>query len=197
MKTIKSVCLALIWVAIVALIVGVMVYLSKMTNGFQEDFKTFYLEYEGKAITAKESKLSLKPDKENRFDIKYAMGFSVNDNADNTYSVEIIPSSAYDDLVYTVDGEEYSFGDIEGFTDIFKIERDEKYFTVKAPEDATLISLLSAKYPEQTVEVSSELAKENNYYYTLRVSTYSGSTVYNINFNFDLRISLDKDGIVF
>lgn len=197
MKTIKSVCLALIWVAIVALIVGVIVYLSKMTNGFQEDFKTFYLEYEGKAITAKESKLSLKPDKENRFDIKYAMGFSVNDNADNTYSVEIIPSSAYDDLVYTVDGEEYSFGDIEGFTDIFKIERDEKYFTVKAPEDATLISLLSAKYPEQTVEVSSELAKENNYYYTLRVSTYSGSTVYNINFNFDLRISLDKDGIVF
>lgn len=197
MKTIKSICLALIWVAIVALIVGVIVYLSKMTNGFQEDFKTFYLQYEGKAITAQESKISIKPDSDNQFDIKYAMGFSVSDTSDNTYTVEVIPNDDYDDLVYTVDGEEYSFGDIEDFSDIFKVERSDKYFIVKTPKDATLLSVLSAKYPEQTVEVSDELAKANNYYYTLRVSSYSGNTVFNINFNFALTINLDKDGIVF
>lgn len=197
MRTIKSICLALIWVAIVALIVGVIIYLSKMTNGFQEDFKTFYLQYEGKAITAQESKISIKPDSDNRFDIKYAVGFSVSDTSDNTYTVEVIPNDEYDDLVYTVDGEEYSFGDIEDFSGIFKVERSDKYFIVKTPKDATLLSVLSAKYPEQTVEVSDELAKANNYYYTLRVSSYSGNTVFNINFNFALAINLDKDGIVF
>ena len=197
MKTIKSICLALIWVAIVALIVGVIVYLSKMTNGFQEDFKTFYLQYEGKTITAQESKISIKPNSDNQFDIKYAMGFSVSDTSDNTYTVEVIPNDDYDDLVYTVDGEENSFGDIEDFSDIFKVERSDKYFIVKTPKDATLLSVLSAKYPEQTVEVSDELAKANNYYYTLRVSSYSGNTVFNINFNFALTINLDKDGIVF
>ena len=197
MKTIKTICIALILVAIVALIVGVIVYFSKMTNGFQEDFKTFYLEYEGKEITAKESKLSLNPDSENRFDIKYFVGFEPNENADNTYSVEIIPNGAYGDLVYTVDGKKYCYGDMENFAGIFKVERNEKYFTVTAPKEVTLMALLSAKYPEQAVELSGDFAEENNYYYTLRVSTYSGSTVYNINFNFNLRISLDKDGIVF
>lgn len=197
MKVAKDISFALIWVAVIALIVGLIVFFSKLTNGFQEDFKTFYLTYENTDITANDSKLSIKPHSENRFDVKYVLGFSPNENADKTYTVEIIPNSEYEDLTYTVDGETYLFGDIEDFSDVFNLEQAEDYFVLSVSDSLNLLSVLSAKYPDQTVEIPDKFATANNYYYILRVSTYNGKTVYNIKFNFDLKIDIDKDGVEF
>lgn len=197
MKGVKTLGRVLVWVFVFLVIAGIIGFFSTFTNGFQEGFKTFYLSYNESVFTAKESKVSFNPDSVNRFDVKYVLGFAVSENADKTYTVEIIPNSDYDELVYSVDGEEFLFGKIEDFTDVFLLDRTEEYFTVTVPENVNLISVLSAKHPNQTVKVPEKYAKVNNSYYTLRVSTYSGNISYDINFNFNAELNIDKDGLIF
>ncbi|MCH5146523.1 MAG: hypothetical protein J1F61_00785 [Clostridiales bacterium] len=197
MKVVKYIAFVLLGVAVVIFVGGIILAFARLTNGFKEDIKTFYIEYGDELITAKESKVSINRDSENRFNVKYALGFAVNDNADKTYTVEIIPNQTYKDLIYTVDGEEYQFGNIKDFSDVFEYKRAEEYFILRTSETVNLISVLSAKYPGRIVEVSDDFAKVNNYYYTLRVSSHSKKTVYNINFNFNAEINIDKDGVVF
>ena len=62
-KIIAYVLIALVLVAAVGLI-------YKFTNGFNEDFKTFYVEYAGKQILTADSKLDLKKAQTHTFNVK-------------------------------------------------------------------------------------------------------------------------------
>ena len=196
MKVVNKFFYVFLWVFIVLAIVAIIGFFSIFTNGFREDLKTFYLIYRGNLILSEESKVSLIYNKENRFEIKYQLGFGVNKTSDKTYTVEIIPNGVYSELTYTVDGEEHVFGDIEDFTDIFVLEKTEEFFTV-FPKAKTLNTVLSLKYPGHKVEVSDEYAEVNNFYYTLKVTPYKSDIVYNINFNFEHEINLDNGSILF
>lgn len=197
MKVVKNIVIALAWVAVIALIVGLILFLSKFTNGFQESFKTFYVSYGDTDITSKKSKISINRNSEHRFDVKYVFGSTVHDGADKSYKVEVVPNSEYEDLIFTVNGVDYFFGKIENLSDVFEIECNDTYFILRTSKTVNLISVLQAKYPDETVEVNENFAKANNYYYTLRVSSYNGKTVYDIDFNFNVEINIDKDGVVF
>ena len=57
-------------ILVLLLVAGLVAVIYKFTNGFNEDFKTFYVEHEGKQILAQNSELALEPGKTYRFDVK-------------------------------------------------------------------------------------------------------------------------------
>ena len=63
-KLITSILLALLLVGSIGLI-------AHFTNGFKENFKTFYITYEGEDILSEKSKLELPRGEEHRFDVTY------------------------------------------------------------------------------------------------------------------------------
>ncbi len=92
-------------ILVLLLVAGLVAVIYKFTNGFNEDFKTFYVEYEGKQILAQNSELALEPGKTYRFDVKYT--FDTQQSETKDYIVEIVPN-AEQDFEYLVDGEHIS-----------------------------------------------------------------------------------------
>lgn len=46
-------------ILVLALLAGIVAVIYRFTNGFNEDFKTFYVEYDGEQILTADSKLHL------------------------------------------------------------------------------------------------------------------------------------------
>ena len=57
------------YVLVLFLIITALGFAYKYTNGFNEDLKTFYIEYGGKQILTTESKMVLKTDAVHRFGV--------------------------------------------------------------------------------------------------------------------------------
>ena len=66
-KTIKIIT----YVLLALLLVGTIGLLARFTNGFKEDFKTFYITYAGEDILSEKSNLELSRGEEHRFDVRY------------------------------------------------------------------------------------------------------------------------------
>lgn len=147
------------------------------TNGFNEDFKTFYVEYNGNKIITTKSDLILEQGKEHRFDVKYT--FDILDTEPRGYKVKIIPNDEIE-LNFTVDDEEYSYSDETELTQAFEIEYDEAYFILKIPDGFSLFSLLSKLYEGKTIGIPDN--SDNLYLYTLVISSYNENVTYYINF---------------
>lgn len=56
---------------VLLLVAAAIGFTYKYTNGFNEDLKTFYIEYNGKQILTTENKLTLKKEAVHRFAVKY------------------------------------------------------------------------------------------------------------------------------
>ena len=90
------------------------------TNGFTSDFKTFYVESDGKRMLSDYDNYIMKQDAENKFVVKYTFG-AVNKDISG-YTLKIVPNVSHDnDFDFTVDGEIYSFGAEEDLTKGFDI----------------------------------------------------------------------------
>lgn len=77
--------------ALVALLlVGAIGLIYKFTNGFNEDFKTFYVECDGKQILTTDNKMTFVGGNVYKFDVKYT--FEKNDGQAKDYSVKIVPN---------------------------------------------------------------------------------------------------------
>ena len=74
-------------VLIVALAVGLV---FKFTNGFNEDFKTFYLERDGKQILTSETETSFTCGESYRYEVKYT--FDNDKSEPKGYNVKIVPN---------------------------------------------------------------------------------------------------------
>ena len=61
------------------------------TNGFTSDFKTFYVESDGKRMLSDYDNYIMKQDAENKFVVKYTFG-AVNKDISG-YTLKIVPSS--------------------------------------------------------------------------------------------------------
>lgn len=171
--------IAIIVVAVV-LIFGVgLIY--RFTNGFNEDFKTFYVEHDGKQILSTESTSRLAKGEDHRFDVKYTFDFVNSETRD--YSVKVYSNISKDEIFsYTVNGLELPYKNGIDLTAAFEIEKTETYFTVKIPGDASLQSVLQALYAGKTVTVDETIEYKQPYLYTLVVSSYNESVVYYIDF---------------
>ncbi len=184
-------------ILVLLLVAGLVAVLYKFTNGFNEDFKTFYVEHEGKQILAQDSELALEPGKTYRFDVKYT--FDTGQTEARDYSVEIVPN-AEQDFEYTVDGEIYLYSKAGDLSAAFSLKKQKSYFEITLREDMTLQSVLETVHPGQQVEVPEGASDGNPFPYALIVSSYNGNVSYRIAFDLGTDvtgITLDPPGIVF
>lgn len=150
------------------------------TNGFTSDFKTFYVESDGKRMLADCSNYIMKQDAENKFVVKYTFG-AVNKDISG-YTVKIVPNVSHDnDFDFTVDGEIYSFGAEEDLTKGFDITLNENDFVIKG--NYTMQSVLQRLYPEKKVKFNLDDVNNSVDNFTLLVYSYNGEAVVKIGFH--------------
>ena len=196
-------------VAAVALVVGAIAVIYKYTNGLNEAFKTFYVEYDGEKILTADSIIEFEPNVEYRFDVKYT--FEKSDAKPLDYNVKIIPNATYD-FDFTADDKRYKYSKAKELTAVFNVAKQDTFFTVLFTQEQTLTKVIGAVYDTDKVIVPSDLDDNCAKPYILVVSSYNDSVKYNIRFNikgvsnngkevtggFEIdEIVLDPDGIIF
>lgn len=184
-------------ILVLLLVAGLVAIIYKFTNGFNEDFKTFYVEYGGKQILTADSQLSLTTGKTHRFDVKYTFG---TENAEpKDYNVKVVPN-AQRDFDFTVDGERYLYSKQGDMTAAFGLKKSDTYFELVIPEDFSLEYALQSCYPGKEVVVSEEAADANSCPYMLVISSYNDSVVYHIALSVGAEVTgveLDPTQIIF
>ena len=120
-------------VLLVLLVLGAVGLLLRFTNGFTEDFKTFYLTHNDEQILNAQNEMVLDTGKEQRFDVHYTFE-TVMDNAPSGYSVKIVPKATEEtDFEFTVDGDKYLYSGEKDLTKAFDLVEDEDFFTLTSP----------------------------------------------------------------
>ena len=184
-------------VLVLLLLAGIVAVIYRFTNGFNEDFKTFYVEHDGEQILSADSKMSFKAGETYRFDVKYT--FDTDKSETKDYSVTIVPN-AEQDFEYTVDGETYLYSKAGDLSSAFALNKQDSYFAITLREDMTLQSVLETVHPGQQVKVPGTAADENPFPYALIVGSYNGNVSYRIAFDLGADvtgITLDPPSIVF
>ena len=184
-------------ILVLALLAGIVAVIYRFTNGFNEDFKTFYVEYDGEQILTAESKQHLVEGQTHRFDVKYT--FDTGNTKPKGYSVKVVPN-AERDFDFTVDGERYLYSKENDLTAAFGLNKQDTYFELVLPEDFTLRYALQSCYPGKEVIVPEEAGQGNPYPYTLVISSYNESVTYNIDLSVGEEVTgvtLDPEQIIF
>ena len=184
-------------ILVLALLAGIVAVIYRFTNGFNEDFKTFYVEYGGKQILTADSELSLTAGETHRFDVRYTFDTPQSDTKD--YSVKLMPN-AQRDFDFTVDGERYLYSKQGDMTAAFGLNKQDTYFELVLPENFTLRYALQSCYPGKEVVVPEGAMQGNPYPYTLVVSSYNESVVYRIALSVGAEVTgvtLDPSQIIF
>ena len=127
-------------VLVAALAVGL---IFKFTNGFNEDFKTFYLEQDGKQILVSETETAFRRGEEYRYETKYT--FESGKSEPKGYNVKVIPNGKIE-LSFTADGKQYSYADAKELTSAFSIKKEANAFTLTIPENQSLKGVLEKVY---------------------------------------------------
>ena len=184
-------------ILVLLLLAGLVAIIYKFTNGFNEDFKTFYVEYGGEQILTTESEMHLTSGNTHRFEVKYT--FDTENTEPKGYNVKVVPN-AQRDFDFTVDGERYLYSKQGDMTAAFGLKKSDTYFELSLPEDFSLEYALQSCYPGKEVVVPEEAAGANAYPYMLVISSYNDSVVYHIALSVGAEVTgvtLDPDHIIF
>lgn len=167
--------------ALLAVLVAAVVVIYRYTNGFNEDFKTFYLEYGGERIVTEENTATFWLGEENEYSVHYT--FDTKKSKVKGYNVRIMPNDKAS-FEYYVDGKKTAWKNGKDLTKLFTVEKEERSFTVTAAEGTTFETTLQALYAGKELDISgaAEYGKENPYLYDLVVSSYNDAVVYHIRF---------------
>lgn len=179
---------------VVIIIVGVV---ARFTNGFTDDFKTFYLKVEDKEIMSGSGGYEITRAKPMQVEVKYTFSFATDEN--KGYNVKIVPNTAdkNQDFSFTVNGENRQFQAETDLTDGFEIEKSETSFKV-TPKGENLTGVLQAIYPGLDTAQIEE--KAYNDMFALVVSSYNEKASVTIYFTLSSKVTgvrLDKEAIVF
>ena len=184
-------------ILVLTLLAGIVAVIYRFTNGFNEDFKTFYVEYDGKQILTTESEMRLVSGNTHRFDVKYT--FDTGNSEPKDYNIEVIPN-AERDFDFTVDGERYLYSKESDLTSAFGLNKQDTYFELAIPQGFGLEYVLQSCYPGKEVVVPEEAEQGNPYLYTLVISSYNESVVYRIDLSVGEEVTgvtLDPEQIIF
>ena len=179
---------------VVIIIVGVV---ARFTNGFTDDFKTFYLKVEDKEIMSSSGGYEITRAKPMQVEVKYTFSFATDEN--KGYKVKVVPNAADKsrDFSFTVNGESRQFQAETDLTDGFEIEKSESTFKV-TPKGENLTGVLQAIYPGLDTARIEE--KAYNDMFALVVSSYNEKASVTIYFTLSSKVAgvrLDKEAIVF
>ena len=184
-------------ILVLLLLAGLVAIIYKFTNGFNEDFKTFYVEYGGEQILTTESEMHLTSGNTHRFDVKYT--FDTENTEPKGYNVKVVPN-AQRDFDFMVDGERYLYSKQGDMTAAFGLKKSDTYFELVIPEDFSLEYALQSCYPDKEVIVPEEAVGTNAYPYMLVISSYNDSVVYHIALSVGAEVTgvtIDPSHIIF
>ncbi|MCM1532390.1 MAG: hypothetical protein NC114_08985 [Ruminococcus flavefaciens] len=166
---------------VVLMLAAAVGFAYKYTNGFNEDLKTFYVEYNGRQILTTENKLTLKKEAVHRFDVKYT--FDKDDDEPKGYKVKIV-SNMTRDFDYTVDGEKYLFSKTGDLTAAFEPIMHDASFELYFPESLSFSEILKKAHNGTSVSVPNDALTNNPYPFRLQISSYNDNITYNFDFTF-------------
>ena len=184
-------------ILVLLLLAGIVAVIYRFTNGFNEDFKTFYVEYGGEQILTTESEMHLTSGNTHRFNVKYT--FDTENTEPKGYNVIVVPN-AQRDFDFTVDGERYLYSKQGDMTAAFGLKKSDTYFELVIPEDFSLEYALQSCYPDKEVVVPEEAEEANACPYMLVISSYNDSVVYHIALSVGAEVTgvtLDPSQIIF
>lgn len=180
------------YLAIVLVFVLGVGFLAYFTGGFTSDFKTFYVEIDGKEVMTSANGYRMTPEKPLSVNIKYTL----TDEAQG-YSVKVVPNSLEGkDFDFSLDDDVYSFQAEKDLTNGFIVERKDDSFTIKPV--GGIVDILQAVYPNNKVGDCRKYVYDNMY--TLVVTSYNGKQSVSINFSIPETVTgveLDKTTIIF
>lgn len=177
----KTVAKIIAYVLVALVLAGIVGLIYKFTNGFNEDFKTFYVEYKDKQILTAESKLILEKPQTHTFTVKYM--FDNDKSEPKDYKVKIVPNVARD-FDYTVNDEKYLFSKTGDLTAVFGLKKGKTQFSLTFDEDFDLQKALQSLNGGNNVNVPDDAETNNPYPFRLTVSSYNEKVIYHI----DLKI---------
>lgn len=187
-KNVSSISKLITYVIVLVLLALTVGTIAFFTNGFTDDFKTFYIEYNGKKYVKAEENLFLADGRNHRFDCKYTFGKLVKDEPKG-YTVKIVPHTTEEtDFEFTVDGITYKYSKESDLTKGFNIDLQETFFIISLPCGIELQDVLQKIYSGKEVAVPDSL-RDTEYYFTLTVSSYNNNVTYRFNFNFETLVS--------
>lgn len=180
------------YIAIVLVLVLGVGFLAYFTGGFTSEFKTFYVEIDGKEVLTSASGYTMTTDKPLTVNVKYTLT-----DENQGYSVKVVPNALEGkDFDFTLDGDVYSYSSEKDLTDGFIIERQDGSFTIQPVGGIT--DILKAVYPSSKIDDCRKYSYENMY--TLIVSSYNGNSSVSINFSIPENVTgieLDQTHIIF
>lgn len=180
------------YIAVVLVFVLGVGFLAYFTGGFTSEFKTFYVEINGKEIMTNASGYEMTENEPLTVNVKYTL----TDQAQG-YAVKVVPNALEGkDFDFKLDEDVYSYQAEKDLTDGFVIERSETSFTIKPKGGIT--DILQAIYPNNVVEDCRDYAYENMF--TLVISSYDEQSSVTVNFSIPEKLSgieLDKSKIIF
>ena len=194
---IRTVATILAYIAGILVLVAVVGLVYRFTNGFNEDFKTFYIEQNGKQILSSDSDLILVTSNTYRFEVKYT--FDTDKSEPKDYKVQVVPNAARD-FDFTVGEDRVLYSKVEDITSAFGLKKHDTFFEITTGTDMSLQSVLSKCYPGEEVIVPKEAQEGNEYPYKLLVSSYNESIVYQIRLRIGTKVTgvtLDPSEIIF
>ena len=178
-NTVAKIIQVILSALVVAGLVAGVVFIYKYTNGFNEDFKTFYVEYNGNKILTAESEIELKTDNRYRFNVKYI--FDKPNAEPRGYNVKIVPHVTKD-FIYYVDGEPHSFSKID-LSYAFSLWKYDSYFDIQLTRDLTFGNVLRRAAQGGAITMLPDNAlTDNPYPFTIQISSYDNSVTYNVHF---------------
>lgn len=197
----KKVSKILGYILIALILVGVVGGIAFFTNGFTDEFKTFYVNIDNNKFLDSNSNIKFVLNEDMRFDVAYTFG-AFNKEHNNEYSVKVVPNVKGDnDFSFTVDGQAYQFSYEKDLTKAFEIKKYDTYFTLNL-KHTKLQEVLSKVYVDKAVVVADFVPVDCSYF-TLLVTSYNGKS----QLTFDLPaemlytivtgVELDKNEVTF
>ena len=187
------------YILLILAVAGIVGFFAFFTNGFTEEFKSFYIEQDGKPVLNTNTSTNMDFGKTYSFNIKYVFD-GMTDSESKGYFVKIVPNTNTDtDFLFTADGEELLFSSINELTSAFTINRQTDSFTLTIPEKFSMADVLGKIYKDSEIILPEDF-DESEYWYRLEVSSYNGEITYNINFRLGAdvhSIELDYSQIIF
>lgn len=111
-------------------VIGSISIFYKYSDGFESEFKSFYVEVDGETITSEKKGFVLS--KYEPFEVNVGYLFNSIDENKSGYSIKIEPNTNKDtDFYYTVNDRTIYFSDTRDYSAGFDIEKKEDSFTIR------------------------------------------------------------------
>lgn len=176
-------------VLVLHLLAGAIVAIVKLNGNINSTLNPFYITVDGVKISDHADKYALSC--YTPLNVEVNNSFLSVSTQKKEYSVKVIPSGIAD-FTFTLEGEDMKFSDETDLTLGFDITPTENGFTF-APKGSVL-TILSAVYPDSDIDIKVETYDVKNEYYTLVVTSAIGKEV-KIDFAVSDDYMFEKNGI--